>query len=133
MPQTPPSSDDFFSWKRSLFRYYSWFITLYCVGNYYRAFINAETPADGLTYLDAFVSFPSVIAVVFFAYRRSILHRWFWRLYFPFIVGWDLVLGVGQAQNKDLQFWAHYGMLLPLYYAIFRMGYDSRIWNPTQK
>lgn len=101
---------------------------LYGIGIYGQAFTNTSAKPADIVYWDAFVSIPAFLGVVFFAYRHSLWHIWFWRLYGPSIVFWDIGLGLVRNTELGLGFWAHYGLLLPLYYGVVRMGYDREIW-----
>ena len=114
-------------WKNAL-RYYSWFICLYALGIY------IESPyVDGWDYLDAFISFPSFVGILAYAHRYQILHRYFWRIYFVVEILWDIWMNyhrytLNPEDFSPFLFAFGISIILPIYYAVFQMGYSKKIW-----
>lgn len=84
-------------------------------------------------YLDIFVTVPALVGLIASAYRKTILWPWFWRIYTVLILGWDLwgSFWFIQTPEECLDFfqggWVffilQYILLLPMYFALFRLGF----------
>lgn len=124
------SPDPFLSIPRSLYRVFAWFLVLYFGGLY--LFLLTETPEalGDLEFLDIFISVPGFVGAMCYAYRCTILHPWFWRLYLPFMVGWDAWFSLDNPWTFDLLI--HYLILTGLYYGLFRLATDSDLWKPKE-
>lgn len=135
----PPYSDsdgDFLSWKRTLFRFYAWFIVFWMTILFYgRLSEQFRASLSDVEYLDILISVPSLVGVLAFAYKKMILWPWFWRVYTPFIMGWDLwgslwfIQTPQQCQDFFQGGWVffliQYILLLPMYFALFRLGFQK--------
>lgn len=134
----PPSfnpEEEFLSWKRTIYRFYAWFIVSWMLVYFYGRF-QGETRflLSEIHYLDVFLSIPALIGVLTFAYRKRILWPWFWRIYTPFIIGWDLWGSFWFMQTPEecldffqggwVFFMVQYILLLPMYFGLFRLGFQ---------
>ena len=99
---------------------------MYYVGNYAEAFTDRWAVAAVTLYWDAFVSIPSFVGILAFAYRWKLLSHWFWKFYLPAILVWNFGIEFLDKTSFDIYFWGHFVFLLPLYYGLGRLAFDKR-------